>query len=75
MEKSIVSDPSFKEWIANFKNTDTNLGDLASDILSDKNFPNSSDKNVLLGYLKSKRAHKAAIKTLAAAVDLYHAAD
>ena len=75
MEKTVVFDPSFKEWIANFKNTDTNLGDLASDILSDTNFPDSSDKDILLEYLRSRRATKAAIKTLSAAIDLYHAAD
>lgn len=75
MRKIVVSDPSFKEWIANFQNTDTNLGDLASDILSDNNFPDSSDKDILLKYLESKRAHKTALRTLAAAIDLYHAAD
>ena len=34
-----VHDPSFKEWLFNFIETDTNLGDLAKDIKRDNTFP------------------------------------
>ena len=41
-------DPSFKEWLFNFINTDTNLGDLAVDVKKDRTFPDSSDKEILM---------------------------
>lgn len=75
MENKTSHDPSFKEWIAHFKDTDTNLGDLATDILSDKDFPDSSGKDILMRYMGSRRAIPSARKALSAAVDLYHAAD
>lgn len=68
-------DPSFKEWISAFTVTDTNLGDLASDIARDPSFPDSSDKTVLMEYI-SRRTHDPMIhRTLSAAIDLYHAPD
>ena len=70
-----VIDPTFKEWIRAFVETDTNLGDLAKDILKDPNFPNSSDKDTLVSYLHRCHADPRAVRTLSAAVDLYEAAD
>lgn len=66
--------PSFKEWLLNFVDTDTNLGDLATDIQKDNTFPNCSDKNTLMQYIKN-RTHDTRIQnTMSAAIDLYNAA-
>ena len=69
-----VVDPTFKEWIRAFVETDTNLGDLTKEILKDPNFPDSSDKDTLVGYLCHRHADPRAVRTLSAAVDLYEAA-
>lgn len=67
--------PTFKEWISAFSETDTNLGDLASDIAHDSSFPDSSDKAVLTEYVSRKTHDPVILKTLSAAIDLYHAPD
>lgn len=67
--------PTFREWIAAFSETDTNLGDLASDIARDPAFPDSSDKATLTEYIGRKTSDPVILKTLSAAVDLYHAPD
>ena len=46
--------PTFKEWISAFSETDTNLGDLASDIARDSSFPDRSDKTILTEYVSQK---------------------
>ena len=65
--------PSFKEWISAFSETDTNLGDLASDIARDPSFPDNSDKVILTEYISRKTHDPVILKTLSAAIDLYHA--
>ena len=70
----ISSDPTFKEWIRAFTQTDTNIGDLAKEILKDPNFPDSADKDTLVSYLHHRHAAPSAIRTLSAAMDLYEAA-
>ena len=65
--------PPFKEWISAFSETDTNLGDLASDIARDSSFPDSSDKVILTEYISRKTHDPVILKTLSAAIDLYHA--
>ncbi|OUQ69608.1 hypothetical protein B5E53_02385 [Eubacterium sp. An11] len=68
-------DKSFKQWISAFTVTDTNLGDLASDIARDPSFPDSSDKSVLMEYIIRKTHNSLVHRTLSAAIDLYHASD
>jgi uncharacterized protein YozE (UPF0346 family) len=53
----------FKDWITQFRDDDTPLGDLAYDISRDKFFPESNDKARLLDYLRSKRACNECIST------------
>ncbi len=67
-------DPSFKEWLFNFIDSDTNLGDLARDVKKDNAFPNCSDKAVLMKYIESRTPNEVIHRTLSAAIDLYRAA-
>ncbi len=67
--------PTFKEWVSAFSETDTNLGDLASDIARDSTFPDSSNKAILMEYISQKTSDPVIHRTLAAAIDLYHAPD
>ena len=67
-------DPSFKEWLFNFIDTDTNLGDLATDVKRDKSFPDCSDKGTLMEYIRRRTPNKHVHNTLSAAIDLYNAA-
>ena len=69
-----VHDPSFKEWLFNFIETDTNLGDLAKDIKRDNTFPDCSEKSILMEYIKKRTPNKCVHDTLSAAIDLYNAA-
>jgi len=57
----------FVEWISRLKNRDTPTGDLASDILSDKNFPRNADKETILSYLRSCNACDGAISAFKSA--------
>lgn len=46
---------TFKTWIESFKNVDLPIGDLADDILRDKEFPrDSNDFHEILEYLYEK---------------------
>lgn len=65
--------PSFKDWLFNFIDTDTNLGDLAQGIKKDNTFPDCSDKAVLMGYIKNRTQNETIHRTLSAAIDLYRA--
>lgn len=69
-----MHDPSFKEWLFNFIDTDTNLGDLAKDVKKDSSFPDCSDKDTLMKYIESRTQNEIVHKTLSAAIDLYTAA-
>lgn len=69
-----IHDPSFKEWLFNFIDTDTNLGDLAIDVKKDSTFPDCSDKDTLMGYIKKRTPNEHVHNTLSAAIDLYTAA-
>lgn len=68
-----IHDPSFKEWLLNFVDTDTNLGDLATDVKRDKSFPDCSDKDTLMAYIKNRTPNEYVHNTLSAAIDLYNA--
>ncbi len=67
-------DPTFKEWLFHFIDSDTNLGDLARDVKRDKAFPDCSDKVSLMGYIKIHTSNEVVHRTLSAAIDLYLAA-
>ncbi|MEZ3506278.1 MAG: sterile alpha motif-like domain-containing protein [Lachnospiraceae bacterium] len=69
-----IHDPSFKEWLSNFVDSDTNLGDLATDVKKDSTFPDSSDKSTLMEYIESHTPNEVVHRTLSAAIDLYEAA-
>lgn len=43
----------FKSWIVKFKDINNKVGDLASDINEDDNFPITKDKNVVLNYFNN----------------------
>ena len=53
---------NFVDWILRLRTRNTPTGDLARDLMSDKNFPNSSDKEKILNYLYSHNACADAIK-------------
>jgi uncharacterized protein YozE (UPF0346 family) len=53
----------FNTWLKEFKDVDRPIGDLAKDILGDKNFPNTSDHDAILSYLESHGAIPDAIDT------------
>ena len=44
---------TFKEWIIKFVGVDLPIGDIAADILEDKNFPNVKDYQTILEYLEA----------------------
>lgn len=70
----MATDEPFKEWLLNFIDTDTNLGDLAKDVKKDRSFPDCSDKDTLMKYIESRTPNEIVHRTLSAAIDLYIAA-
>lgn len=62
---------TFKTWILKFECVDWPIGDLASDIKSDRYFPKANDKETILNHLISKNASNAAIETFNDAWDYY----
>lgn len=54
---------TFKSWIANFKDVDLPIGDLASDILEDTNFPEDDDFDTIHAYIYSKAHHSSVVET------------
>ncbi len=69
-----VYDPTFKEWLNKFVDTDTNLADLAIEVKKDDTFPDTSDKNKLMAYIERRTPNTNVHNTLSAAIDLYNAA-
>lgn len=63
--------PSFKEWITNFSDTNTEFSDPAHDVQSDNAFPECSEKEILMDYIMPRtfdhRIHDMYLK----AIDLY----
>ena len=43
---------TFKEWIIKFVGVDLPIGDIAADILEDKEFPNVKDYQTIVEYLE-----------------------
>ena len=62
---------TFKEWCKQHQNEDTRIGDIASDILRDENFPDSSDYKVLYSYIKSKTVYSEVFAAFRAAYKLF----
>jgi len=54
---------NFKEWLMHFKNVNLPIGDLAKEIERDENFPNTSDKEIILEHLESHNAMDGVINT------------
>lgn len=61
----------FVTWLENFKSVDLPIGDLANDVLSDKEFPKKSDKELILNHLRKKHACYEVIKTFEVVWDFY----
>jgi len=64
---------TFKTWIANFKNVDLPIGDLADDISRDPAFPDSEDYSVLRSYIVRKQQHPAVLETFETVWKFYQA--
>lgn len=62
---------TFLTWLANFKNVDLPIGDLAADALNDPKFPDVDDYEKIYSYLSSKGASSAAIETFKIVWDFY----
>ncbi len=43
---------TFKEWLIKYKDKDTIRGDLAKDIIRDRNFPDTVDKEKVFSYME-----------------------
>lgn len=62
----------FKTWIVNFKDVDLPIGDLARDISSDADFPDSDDYYETLDYIARKsRYDHVVIDTFRVVWDFY----
>ena len=48
---------TFKDWLMRFRNVDLPIGDLANDVASDPEFPDSQDYDRLHNYFSSKGKH------------------
>lgn len=67
-------DLDFKTWILHFKNVDRPIGDLATDIARDNEFPTENSKEVIRNYLKRKSSFSivsAVLETFDNAWDYY----
>ncbi len=62
---------TFKEWIIQFIDTNTPFSDLAKDIKQDNNFPDCSDKSVLMSYIETQSTNTNVHRALSEAIDLY----
>lgn len=54
---------TFKTWLANFKKVDLPIGDLATDITKDKNFPDNDSFSEILEHLQSQTSDPDVIET------------
>jgi uncharacterized protein YozE (UPF0346 family) len=64
---------TFKTWIANFKDVDLPIGDLAVDILRDPSFPDSEDYSVLRSHIMSKQRDRVVMETFETVWNFYQA--
>lgn len=64
---------TFKTWIANFKDVDLPIGDLAQDILKDSDFPEDDHFGTIHEHITSKAKHDAVIETFVTVWNFYQA--
>lgn len=63
---------TFKTWIANFQGVDLPIGDLASDIAKDPDFPDDDDDfSEIYDHLQSKRSCRQALNTFVIVWNFY----
>ena len=62
---------TFYEWISRLKDKDTPTGDLAADILSDRNFPKDAAIDEVEAYICHKATHPDVVKAFKAARQSY----
>lgn len=62
---------SFRNWVVKFESVDLPIGDLANDIKTDSRFPKENDKEIIMRYLRNRRACKDAIETFENAWNYY----
>lgn len=43
---------TYKEWLLKFTDVNLPIGDIANDVLADKNFPNTKEYKVIIEYLE-----------------------
>lgn len=64
---------TFKTWILkNYLNEDSPIGDLAGDIKTDKNFPDTNNYERVLNYLKSRSACRECVAVFKKAYQIYY---
>lgn len=61
----------FKMWISYFQEVDLPIGDLASNIRDDENFPDTNDYKKLLTYIKDRSSDDSLIKAFKSAWKYY----
>lgn len=59
------------DWIKQFENDESPIGDLARDIGYDKKFPKSNSKSHILNYLKGRNACDGAIEAFTRSWDFF----
>lgn len=64
---------TFKTWIANFKDVDLPIGDLAHDILRDPSFPEEDSFGIIHEHLCDKNVDSVIIETFAIVWAFYQA--
>lgn len=62
---------TFKTWLANFKDVDLPIGDLATDILSDPDFPEYDSFGTIHEYICDKTSDSDVIETFVTAWNYY----
>lgn len=62
---------TFYEWISRLKDKDTPTGDLAGDILRDRNFPKDAAIDEVEAYIRRKATHPDVVKAFKVARQSY----
>lgn len=62
---------TFYEWISRLKDKDTPTGDLAKDILYDRNFPKDATIDEAEAYIRRNAKHPGAVKAFKVARQSY----
>lgn len=54
---------NYTEWLENYKGRETPIGDLADDVLQDRNFPKTNNYEELHSYLYFKTTDRLVLRT------------